>query len=57
MSRKNQIPKEWGEELAKKLQQHYGLAEDEARKKVEVWFQSHQAHRPKRNERGRKNGL
>jgi hypothetical protein len=33
------IPKEWRETLVTKLQEHYGLTEEEAAKKVEAWSQ------------------
>jgi hypothetical protein len=40
----NQNAKEWSEELAQKLQERFGLAEEEARKKVQAWFESQQTH-------------
>jgi hypothetical protein len=39
----DQIPKDWGEDLAKRLEERYALSREEARKKVEVWFRSQQA--------------
>jgi hypothetical protein len=40
---KDQIVKKWSEEFVNQLQQRYGLAEEEARKKVDLWFESHEA--------------
>ncbi len=37
----DQNPQDWVDDLVNKLQEHYGLVEEEARKKVEVWFESH----------------
>jgi hypothetical protein len=35
----NQIANAWRQDLVAKLQEHYGLAEEEARKKAEVWLE------------------
>jgi hypothetical protein len=42
----DQIANQWGETLAERLQERYGLAKEEARKKVERWFQAHQTAEP-----------
>jgi hypothetical protein len=36
----DQIPQEWGEDLVKRLEERFGLSDEEARKKVEEWFAS-----------------
>jgi hypothetical protein len=35
----DQIAKRWRENLINKLQERYGLAEDEARKKADAWLE------------------
>jgi len=35
----NQISKRWRKNLVNKLQERYGLAEEEARKKADAWLQ------------------
>jgi hypothetical protein len=35
----NQIAKRWRKTLVNKLQERYGLAEEEARKKADAWLQ------------------